>query len=417
MRRRYAPRRGPTTSCGPSRAAGRRCVAPSPAGHGGPATGWRSRPMFEDARLFRRGIGSQSDVVSKEMYEFTDRDERPLALRPEGTAPVVRAFVQHHPPVPWKAWYVTPAFRYERPQAGRYRQHHQLGVEVLGTEDPDLDVEVIALAAGFYGELGCGRSIWPSTHGLRRRPARLLEALLGVSGRARRRAVRRAPGALLGEPAAGARLQEAASAGPSPRAPRTWSTTSTRACAAHFARVRAGTRRPRHRPPARAPSRAGPRLLHPHDLRVRRPGAGVGPERGGRGRPLRRSGRGHRRASRPRGSGSASASSGCCWPATPKAASPSTRPAADAFVGRPDRRRAGPGPGRRAAPGRAARPAGLRRPLAQGAAQAGGPIRRPGGAHHRSRGARLRRGDARPCGRRASRRRWPATRSWPGCRG
>jgi histidyl-tRNA synthetase len=67
---------------------------------------------------------------------------------------VVRAFVQHHPPTPWKAWYVTPAFRYERPQAGRYRQHHQLGVEVLGTEDPDLDVEVIALAAGFYADIG-----------------------------------------------------------------------------------------------------------------------------------------------------------------------------------------------------------------------------------------------------------------------
>jgi len=111
-------------------------------------------PMFEDARLFRRGIGDQSDVVNKEMYEFSDRGGRALALRPEGTASVVRAFVQHHPPTPWKAWYVTPAFRYERPQAGRYRQHHQLGVEVLGTEDPDLDVEVIALAAGFYADIG-----------------------------------------------------------------------------------------------------------------------------------------------------------------------------------------------------------------------------------------------------------------------
>ncbi len=114
-------------------------------------------PMFEDARLFRRGIGESSDVVNKEMYEFDDRGGRALALRPEGTASVVRAFVQHHPPTPWKAWYVTPAFRYERPQAGRYRQHHQLGVEVLGTEDPDLDVEVIALAAGFYGDLGLRR--------------------------------------------------------------------------------------------------------------------------------------------------------------------------------------------------------------------------------------------------------------------
>ncbi|HVC71440.1 MAG TPA: histidine--tRNA ligase [Acidimicrobiales bacterium] len=114
-------------------------------------------PMFEDARLFHRGIGDDSDVVNKEMYEFTDRGGRAVALRPEGTASVVRAFVQHHPPTPWKAWYATPAFRYERPQAGRYRQHHQLGVEVLGTEDPDLDVEVVALAAGFYRDLGLER--------------------------------------------------------------------------------------------------------------------------------------------------------------------------------------------------------------------------------------------------------------------
>jgi histidyl-tRNA synthetase len=111
-------------------------------------------PMFEDVRVFRRGIGEGSDVVGKEMYEFEDRGGRALALRPEGTAPVVRAFVQHRPPVPWKAWYVTPAFRYERPQAGRYRQHHQLGVEVLGTPDPDLDAEVVSLADSFFRTLG-----------------------------------------------------------------------------------------------------------------------------------------------------------------------------------------------------------------------------------------------------------------------
>ncbi len=111
-------------------------------------------PMFEDAQLFRRGIGDESDVVRKEMYEFADRGGRDVALRPEGTASVVRAFVQHRPPVPWKAWYVTPAFRYERPQAGRYKQHHQVGVEVLGTDDPDVDVEVITLASDLYGWLG-----------------------------------------------------------------------------------------------------------------------------------------------------------------------------------------------------------------------------------------------------------------------
>jgi histidyl-tRNA synthetase len=111
-------------------------------------------PIFEDVRVFRRGTGEGSDVVGKEMYEFEDRGGRALALRPEGTAPIVRAYVQHRPALPWKAWYATPAFRYERPQAGRYRQHHQLGVEVLGTEDADLDVEVVALADGFYRILG-----------------------------------------------------------------------------------------------------------------------------------------------------------------------------------------------------------------------------------------------------------------------
>ena len=111
-------------------------------------------PIFEDVKVFRRGTGEGSDVVGKEMYEFEDRGGRALALRPEGTAPLVRAFVQHRPPLPWKAWYATPAFRYERPQAGRYRQHHQLGVEVIGVEDADLDVEVIWLADRFYRTLG-----------------------------------------------------------------------------------------------------------------------------------------------------------------------------------------------------------------------------------------------------------------------
>jgi histidyl-tRNA synthetase len=112
-------------------------------------------PMFEDVGVFQR-VGESTDVVRKEMYDFFDKGDPPrhLALRPEVTAGVVRAFVQHRPPVPWKVWTVTPAFRYERAQAGRYRQHHQLDVEALGTEDPLLDVEVIALLAGFYAEIG-----------------------------------------------------------------------------------------------------------------------------------------------------------------------------------------------------------------------------------------------------------------------
>jgi histidyl-tRNA synthetase len=114
-------------------------------------------PTFEHAEVFHR-VGESTDVVSKEMYEFEDRGGRHLALRPEGTASVVRAYVQHRPAVPWKCWYVAPNFRAERPQKGRYRQHYQVGAEVLGVDDPDVDVEVIALFQGFLRELGLTRT-------------------------------------------------------------------------------------------------------------------------------------------------------------------------------------------------------------------------------------------------------------------
>ncbi len=113
-------------------------------------------PMFEDVGVFER-VGEGTDVVRKEMYDFEDKGGRPIALRPEGTASVVRAYVQHRPTPPFKSWYVAPSFRYERPQAGRYRQHHQLGVEALGTDDPDLDVEVLALAWAVCAGLGLAR--------------------------------------------------------------------------------------------------------------------------------------------------------------------------------------------------------------------------------------------------------------------
>jgi histidyl-tRNA synthetase len=109
--------------------------------------------MFEDIGVFQR-IGEGTDVVAKEMYDFEDKGGRHVALRPEGTAPVARAYVEHRPPVPWKVWYATPAFRYEQPQAGRLRQHHQVGVECIGSADPDVDVEVIALGATYLAELG-----------------------------------------------------------------------------------------------------------------------------------------------------------------------------------------------------------------------------------------------------------------------
>ncbi|MDE0602775.1 MAG: histidine--tRNA ligase [bacterium] len=110
-------------------------------------------PMFEDIGVFQR-LGEGTEVVRKEMYDFFDKGDRHMALRPEGTASVVRAFNQHRPTVPWKVWYLTPCFRYEEPQAGRFRQHHQVGAEAIGSADPDLDVEVIALQHDFYRALG-----------------------------------------------------------------------------------------------------------------------------------------------------------------------------------------------------------------------------------------------------------------------
>jgi histidyl-tRNA synthetase len=110
-------------------------------------------PMFEDVGVFQR-IGEGTDVVAKEMYEFEDKGGRRVALRPEGTASVARAFVEHRPLVPWKVWYATPAFRYEQPQAGRLRQHHQVGVECIGSADPDVDIEVIALGHAYLSGIG-----------------------------------------------------------------------------------------------------------------------------------------------------------------------------------------------------------------------------------------------------------------------
>lgn len=111
-------------------------------------------PILEHVGIFDRGIGKGSEIVRKEMYTFADRDGQVMALRPEGTASIVRAFVQHHPVPPWKAWYWAPSFRHENPQQGRYRQHFQLGLEAIGPSDADLDVEVISLAFAFIASLG-----------------------------------------------------------------------------------------------------------------------------------------------------------------------------------------------------------------------------------------------------------------------
>ncbi|HEY9736315.1 MAG TPA: histidine--tRNA ligase, partial [Trichocoleus sp.] len=114
-------------------------------------------PIFEQTALFERGIGEATDVVGKEMYTFKDRSDRSLTLRPEGTAGVVRAFIQQNLYAQGgvqRLWYTGPMFRYERPQKGRQRQFHQIGAEVLGSRDPRADVEVLALATDLLRSLG-----------------------------------------------------------------------------------------------------------------------------------------------------------------------------------------------------------------------------------------------------------------------
>ena len=119
--------------------------------------GYVELPIFEDTALFARGVGESTDVVSKEMYTFADRGDRSVTLRPEGTAGVMRAVIEHgldRGQLPVKLRYSGPFFRYERPQAGRYRQLQQVGVEAIGVDDPALDAEVIAIADEGFRSLG-----------------------------------------------------------------------------------------------------------------------------------------------------------------------------------------------------------------------------------------------------------------------
>ncbi|MCW2278055.1 histidine--tRNA ligase [Heliophilum fasciatum] len=114
-------------------------------------------PIFEHSEVFHRGVGETTDIVQKETYDFTDRGGRELTLRPEGTAPTVRALLEHKlyaGPLPVKLYYVGPMFRFGRPQAGRLRQFHQFGIEVFGSASARVDAEVMAMAMDFYGRLG-----------------------------------------------------------------------------------------------------------------------------------------------------------------------------------------------------------------------------------------------------------------------
>ena len=115
-------------------------------------------PIFEASELFHRSVGETSDIVTKETYDFKDRAERNLTLRPEGTAGIIRSFIENklygNHSVPVKAWYYGPMFRYERPQSGRFREFYQFGVEVLGSNDAITDAEVISIPVNFYKILG-----------------------------------------------------------------------------------------------------------------------------------------------------------------------------------------------------------------------------------------------------------------------
>ena len=114
-------------------------------------------PMFEHTGLFRRGVGDETDIVQKEMYSFDDLGGESLTLRPEGTAPVCRAYIEHgmhNLPQPVRVFYIAPMFRYDRPQAGRYRQHHQFGCEAIGDPSPIIDAEIIEIGLRYITALG-----------------------------------------------------------------------------------------------------------------------------------------------------------------------------------------------------------------------------------------------------------------------
>ncbi len=164
-------------------------------------------PLLEDLGVFTR-IGDATDVVTKEMYDFVDKGDRHIALRPEMTASVCRAFAEHRPTTPWKVWYAGSNFRYEKPQRGRYRQFDQVGVEVLGADDPNLDVEVIALGVGVL----CAPRAPPGDTARQqprrtRRPCSLRRGASRSTSRQRRRVERAEPGHARTQPAAGARLE------------------------------------------------------------------------------------------------------------------------------------------------------------------------------------------------------------------
>lgn len=138
-------------------------------------------PMFEHTELFLRGVGDTTDIVNKEMYTFDDRGGRSITLKPEGTASVARSFIENNlreAVLPMRCYYETPVFRYERPQAGRLREHHQFGVEVYGAEGAVADAEVIAIAHQFFDDLGIHPTLNVNSIGCKTCRKRYHEALV-----------------------------------------------------------------------------------------------------------------------------------------------------------------------------------------------------------------------------------------------
>ena len=256
-------------------------------------------PAFEDTELFERGVGRSTDIVRKEMFTFEDKGERSLTLRPEGTAPICRAYLEHgmHKLAqPVKLSYVGPFFRHERPQAGRYRQFHQLGIECIGTDSPLADAEAIMLLSDLLGELGVpGVRAAAGQPRLARGPARLPGGAEGAPARPRGRALRRRARADRRQPAARLRLRSTRGrAAVMASAPTIVGLARGRGRRA-LRRGAGPARRGRHRLRGRPDPGPRPRLLHADDLllRLRRARRPVGDRRR---RPLRRPDRAARRA-------------------------------------------------------------------------------------------------------------------------
>ena len=273
-------------------------------------------PVFEDTALFERTSGAGSDVVQKEMYTFSDRSDRSLTLRPEGTAPICRAYVEHgmhREPQPVKLFTIASMYRYGAPGRGRYREHWQASVEAIGTDDPAIDAELIQLYDTLLGRLGVTRyHLELNSIGCREcRPAYLesLRAWLAANGE---RLDDETRAKVDDEPAARLRQLPGEAGGGSGGARR--GAEDRRVAVRRVRRaLRGRPRRPRRdgrRLRARPDARARPRLLLAHDLGVRRPDSRTRTPRSRAAAATTTSSRRSAGRRRP-GSASAPASSGC----------------------------------------------------------------------------------------------------------